>query len=368
MYIRTRPTGIGYLAQRVTADPVVEAGEKLWKAAPAGVNVAIYASGNAEFMRRAKEWAEREGAVGVKATRIQATELTFGRALADSGRFVAQVTQLGAALKDAVARAEKPKGIEPLAGTGPSLIRVLALFSHGTNRWLGIGQGITTTNVATVIRGIAPVLTNDVKILIFGCSAALGQSEPSEWVRTTMEPGGANSLAGMIRDALVDQGKRAASVWGHTKVGHTTRNPSLRVFSAGRGKGTDGLPYAGDSVFGTIEKAFALRELEETIRALGFRLGKDKEEDFRKIGYQALRQQMYNAYVGAIVKTTTVRGVKRRVTNLTHRGVNLPEMAPLYPLDVADVIRKYWSTVYWTQVRKETVATSLAKRLKLARA
>jgi len=383
MYVRTRVgmagngtpatgsaaalAGYGYLGQPVVADPVAEIGEQLWRRAPAGVTIAIYDSGDRELTSRAKEWAEREGAIGVKATKIEAAELALGKALADAGGFVKQVTQVGAALQTAVAKADRPKEITPLQGTGPSLIRVLALFTHGTNDWLGIGKGFTTRNAADVIKGIAPFLTVDVRFLIYGCSAALGQKEASNWLVTTMEPGGADSLAGLLRDALVDQGKGGAAVWSHTQVGHTTRNPSLRVFNAGFGKGSAGESYAGTSIFGSIEKVFALGEIEGAIRALGFTIPADKEENLRRLAYPLLRNHMYTAWVRAVVTTTTVRGETRRTTNLTYRGGSLPEMAPLYPLDVADIARRYWSKVYWTEARRKDIARSLAKQLKLTR-
>jgi hypothetical protein len=81
---------------------------------------------------------------------------------------------------------------------------------------------------------------------------------------------GEDSLAAKIRDALVDSWKSKATVWRHTEVGHTTRNPSLRYFYAGSGKGTKGKSYVGEFVFGTVNDVFALDDLEATMRELGF--------------------------------------------------------------------------------------------------
>jgi hypothetical protein len=215
-----------------------------------------------------------------------------------------------------------------------------------------------------VIKRIAPVLTVDVQIIIYGCEAARGQKERKDnWLVNTMEPGGEDSLAAKIRDALVDEGKLMSSVWSHTEVGHTTRNPSLRFFYAGDGKGTKGHSYAGEFVFGTVERIIALAELEDTIKALGYSISEDEQENFRKFAYKELRKLIYDAYIKAVIKF--VKNVK--VTNLTYRGANLPEMAPLYPLEVADIFRKYWSEVYWSKERKESAANKLIKELRLKR-
>jgi hypothetical protein len=339
----------------------------LWEHAPAGVTIGIYDGGDPELTRRGKEWGEREGAVGIRGSRIDAAELVFGKSMADGGGFVKQVTEFGKALAAAVSKAPKPAGVHPLPGTGPALIRTLALFTHGTNDWLGIGNGFTLGNAATVIRGIAPYLTVDVRLVIYGCSAGLGQREASNWIVTTMEPGGADSLAGVLRDALVDQGRNQAAVWAHTEVGHTTRNPSLRVFGAGFGKGSAGESYAGATIFGPFEKMVAVGEVEDAIRALGFRIPVDKEEAVGTAARKLLRQHLYSAWVRATATTTVTRGKRTTRTNLTYRGGPLPEMAPIHPLDVAAIVRSYWTDTYWTKARRDEVARALVKQLKLPR-
>jgi hypothetical protein len=354
---------IGYFSDTAVADPVVEIGQLLWKKAPAGVTVGIYDSGDGELTRRAVEWATREEAVGFKAKKIAAAELRFGKAIADSGNIGKQLDKLGKALKEAIDAVPVPQGTQPLPDTGPHLIRTLALFTHGTNDWLGIGGGITTRNATSVIKSIAPFLSIDVNVAIYGCSAARGQKEASNWVVTTMESGGEDSLAAKIRDALVNEGKSRSSVWGHTEVGHTTRNPSLRVFSAT--KGAKGASYAGDFVFGTVDKILLLGELEKSITGLGYTISEGKQENFRKFAYRELRKLKYLAWVKANIKQIKKGGKTTKVNNLTYQGVNLSEMAPLYPLQVADLVRKYWSDVYWTKALREKTAKTLIKALKL---
>jgi len=355
----TWPAGIAE-GTATAVDPVAEFGRKLWENAPAGVTVAIYYSPDAEQKRRGIEWAARENAVGPRARSIAAADLTFGKALADSASVATLVTRLGAALKAAVDRVPRPAGIVPLPGTGPHLIRTLALFTHGRNTDITVGGGgITISKAADVIRALAPSLTDDVKIIIYGCSAARGTRErEGAWLVNTMSPGGADSLAAKLRDALVDAGKSKATVWSHTEVGHTTRNPSLRFFNAGFGKGTPGTSYADEFIFGTLEKINALGQIEQAIAAFGFAVG-DRER-FQKAAYKKLRSLMYGAYVGAVIK---IIGGKK-FTNLTYRGANLPEMAPLYPLDVAEIVRKHWASV-WTKALQDKTARELIRELRL---
>jgi hypothetical protein len=72
-------------------------------------------------------------------------------------------------------------------------------------------------------------------------------------------------------------------------------------------------------------------------------------------------------YVGAVVRTSTVGGKTTRTTNLTVRGANLPEVTPLYPLDVADVVRRRWTDTCWTATARAQAAQQLIKELKLPR-
>jgi hypothetical protein len=368
MYIKIddeRLGNIGYFSAPVVADPVVETGQWLWTKALRGVHVGLYDATDAELTRRAVEWAAREEAMGLNAKKIAAAELKVGKAIADSGNIIKQLTGLGTALKAAVDAVPVPQGTSLVQGTGPHLIRTLALFTHGTNDWLGIGGDITTRSVATIIKGIAPVLSIDVKVVIYGCSAARGQKEASDWVVTTMEPGGADSLAAKIRDALVNEGKYWSSVWGHTEVGHTTRNPSLRIFYAVGGAGATGVSYASGFVFKADDKKLALAELEDTIKALGYTISDSKQESFKEAAYRGLRKLMYLACIKANIKKVTKGGKTFKVNNLTYKGVNLSEMAPLYPVEVADLIKKYWSDVYWTKALKDETAKKLIKTLKL---
>ena len=359
------PYGLGALGAE-PADAISALGQALWQEAPAGVTVAVYYA-DPEQNRRAIEWAARERAIGPRATRMTASELTFGKAIPDSRNLGNQLTQLASALSAAVTAVPQPSGLMPLPGTGPSLIRTLALFTHGINTWVSIGGGISNSNAAKVIQRIGPALTDDVKIILYGCSSARGQSEASSWVETTTSSGGDDSLAARIRDALVDAGKARATVWGHTEVGHTTRNPSLRSFGATRGKRTAGQSYLGETVFGVLPDAMVREEIAETIGSLGFAIPEARQDAFRTAAGRYIKRLRYSCYVGAVVRVRTVAGKQIKETNLTFRETNLPEMAPLYPLDVADIVRRRWSDVCWTQAVLKQAARRLIKDLKLKR-
>jgi hypothetical protein len=368
MYISIRSNrrdALGFLGQAF-GNPTVDLGKALWREAPAGVTVAIYYD-DPEQKRRAVEWAERQRAIGSRGRTIAANELIFGKPIGDSRNLASQITQLGRVLKAAVEGVPKPRHITPLPNTGPSLIRTLALFTHGTTSWISIGGGITSKGVGGVINRIAPFITDDVKIILYGCSSARGSKERSNWVTTTMTAGGEDSLAAKIRDALVDAGKSRASVWGHTEVGHTTRNPSLRYFYAGNGKGAKGHSYVGESIFGTVEDIVALDEIEIAVRELGFSVDAALQPRFRTSARRELRRLRYFCYVGANIRYRTVGGRKIKENNLTFRGANLSEVAPMYPLDVADIVRQHWSSTCWLRDARQKVGKSLVKELKLKR-
>ena len=347
-------------------DPVAALGQALWREAPAGVAVAVYYA-DPEQKRIAIDWAARERAVGPRGARITAAELELGRAIADGKNLGNQITQLGAALTAAVNAVPAPTNVTPLPGTGPTFIRTLALFTHGTRDWISIGGGITTKTVGALISRIAPVLSNDVKILLYGCSSARGSREASDWVRTTTNSGGADSLAGKFRDALVDAGKAQATVWGHTEVGHTTRNPSLRYFFAGRGKGADGQSYLDELVFGSLADALVREEIAEKIASQGHAVPELRQDAFRTVAGRHIKRLRYLCWVGAVVRTNTVGSKTTRTTNLTLRDANLPEVSPLYPLDVADVVRRRWTDTCWTATARAQAAQLLIKELKLPR-
>ena len=348
-------------------DPAVLAalGNLLWQEAPAGVTVALYDSKDAELKRRGMEWGKRQGAFGPRGSRLEASEIEFRRGLPDARNLKKQILQLWTILKNAVAAVSAPSGVHPLPDTGPSQIRTLAIFTHGSESWILTGGSITSAKVAGIIKAIAPALTNDVKIILYGCSSAKGIGEASNWMVTTSSQGGADSLAARMRDALVEAGKSKASVWGHTQVGHTTRNPSLRVFHASDGKGSKGRSYLSESIFGTLADAMLREEIAGEMAALGFTFAESRQAEFRTKAAKRIRELRYFCYVRAVVTTTKVGSTVKRTTNLTYGGANLPEMAPLYPLAVADIVRKHWDTVCWTARSKRDAAKAIATDMRL---
>jgi hypothetical protein len=196
---------------------------------------------------------------------------------------------------------------------------------------------------------MAPVLADDVTIIMYGCSVC---SQPGEggWVETTMRGGGEASLCALVRDALVDAGKASATVWGHTEVGHTTTNWSLRRFRAAAGKGTAGEAFAGDIVFGAM-RAGALAQVEAAVRAQGHEVVAARRADFERFALARLERQFYRGYGDANQR-------------LTHGGANLAERAPVQPDAVAEVIRTHWRDTYWTATRVNAMATELIRRMK----
>lgn len=341
-------------------------GRQLLLRAAYGVPVAVYATGRDEdeFRRQATQWAKREAAVGPKTAAITAAGLRFGVPIRDPGDLPRLVTDLGAALDAALdAFGTIPVGPPPARGR-ESLIRALALFSHGWGTHVDICGGVDEANVVALVRQIALRLTPDVKILLFGCSVARGQSETSSEEVTTMSGGGSDSLGGLFRDALLDAQKGEAEVWGHTDIAHTTTNPALRRFSASDGKGAAGKAFAGQIVFGPGERATALKELEQAVAALGHTIPPQTRTQFNQTAAAELETRLYKAYLGAIFTDYPTNRDNRRLLE-----DNIAELAPFYPAEVAEIIRDYWAVKYWTAggVNRREAAAAVVAKLSLPR-
>ena len=340
-------------------------GRQLRARAPNGVAVAVYLAGDQLFKTEALAWAAREDALGMgpKATSIVAPQLRLGRPIPDTGDLAKLTSDLGLAMDEALAI--NPAG--PVTGPFPqsplAVIRALALFTHGSVTSVSICGGVDTTSVPPVVKDIAPRLTNDVRIMIYGCSVARGQGEKEDWYATTFTRGGADSLAGAVRDALLDEGKAKAEVWGHTEVGHAVNNFTLRRFAAGDNKGSDGVPFAGEIVFRTTERSAALQDVRAAVLALGVSI--PDASAFDAAATKAIVSEMYKAYRDAQL---TVTADKKELNKRTLQGENLAEMAPFYTEEVAVIIRDYWAATHWTEALRKKIADGLVKTLKLTKA
>lgn len=297
--------------------------------------VAFYQATNAEAERRAKEYAKRENALAVSGMQITAENVTIGAAFSDDMHDVkSALPALSTVLQAAANKAKTKDSPQPLAGTGPAKIRTLALFSHGSSNWCGVGSDITRGNAAAMIKKIAPALTKDVNVLLYACNVGRSPSEKESWFKGTMEGGSEESLSAKVRDALVEEGLTESTVWGHTTTGHNTRNWALRVFRGSTGKGSVGEAFAGEFVFGTVERVIAFNQLMFEITDKGYALPPDKKDKLETRAMQRINRLMYDCYREANQK-------------LQYKSTHLAEMAPDYPLEVADIIQEYWDKTYW---------------------
>lgn len=356
------------------SDPELALGNKLWQEAPAGVAVAIYESANETAVNNGMEWAAREKAIGpiVLDGPVDAENLDLGYAFSDERDMQQDLVELGEMLATVTAKAAKPAGIEPLPGTGPSRIRTLALFSHGVPRWIGIEPGMSLSNsdpgmslseARDLVRAIAPYLAADVKVLLYACSVGRGLEEEQDWSWGTFAPGGADSMAGEIRDTLIEEGEKMAEegagydfsqaeVWGHTTRGHVVNNAAWRVFHGVYGKGSEGRGYASDFVFGTVEKVIALNEVEEEVAAQGYEIPADILEKFRAKVYKELSGSEWGLFYDCYAQADA---------ELEYQGASLAEMCAVDPLGVADVIAEYWRSTFWPVEKPRLVKRLIAK-------
>ncbi len=87
----------------------------------------------------------------------------------------------------------------------------------------------------TFARELTTRLATNFVLSLAGCRAGAESREPdwttdAYWTGTTPGPGGARSLAGEIRDALVAAGAPAGEMRAHTTTGGVLANPGARTF------------------------------------------------------------------------------------------------------------------------------------------
>jgi Domain of unknown function (DUF4157) len=330
-------------------DPEPALGAKLAKDFPTGVALAFYApmpDANEEAEKAAKKWAGRENALAIKGKGAPtAAKVVFGDAMnEDDHPLTATIQALGKVLASAVAKAP-PDPAGPLPpGMGPATVRTLAVFAHGTSNWCGLGA-ITSSAAAGVIKAIAPNLAPTVTVVLYSCNAGRNPDDSEEWVKGTMQPGGAKSLAAATRDALIAEGK-SGSVWGHTTTGHVTENFALREFDTTGGKGSAGASFVGRYVFSAADRLTLATELLNGVTAAGYEVTSAKSSGDADALAEA---EMYRGYAEANAK-------------LTYAGGKLAESAPVHPVDVGKAIKTYWDATYWP-ARKATAIEKLAKAL-----
>lgn len=338
---------------RQSGDPVAEFGDRLWATCPDGIAVAVYDTGDKEFGARAREWAAGMNAVGPKGKTIAAGQLALGAAIPAAAQLATLLGDLKAAVEASVDRAKAPAGVDPKAA-GPRKVKTLALFMHGAPGWLGMKSGtskddIVTGNVAATIKGISSFLAPDVNVVLYACGAARGKTEAEDWYEGTMGSGGADSLAGAIRDALVDEHKDRATVYGHTTTGHTTRNFAIREFEAADGKGAAGESFITAHVWDW--KRLGPEEVLAEIASRGYAVPDAKRPAVEKAVRASVRGALYSVNAAANREQT-------------YKAKNLAEMAPVFPAEVGAIVRERWLK-YWNDGKslkgKAAIATAQIK-------
>ncbi|MFF7728274.1 DUF4157 domain-containing protein [Streptomyces sp. NPDC008001] len=329
------------------ADPEAALGQRLVKEFPNGVALAFYApmpSGKdrEEARNAAQKWAKRENALAVTGGKIAASGIAFGAAMSDTDHPLKEtVVAIDKLLRSAVAKSPPDPAVPP--GIGPGTVRTLAVFAHGTTNWCGLGA-ITTREAASIIKAIAPALAPDITVVFFSCNAGRASEEAEDWEKGSTKPGGKGSLASVVRDALIAEGK-GGSVWGHTTTGHVSENIALREFDTTSGPGAQGASYVTRYVFTPSDKIAATAELLAEIAAQGYDVGTSG-----------------TVAVGAAVESRMYYGYEEASRKLTFDGSKLAEVAPTHPVEVGRQVREYWITTYWPR-EKSKAATVLAGKL-----
>jgi hypothetical protein len=309
-----------------------------------GVTVALWHTRDNYLGTRSGEWARDEDAVGpARAVTPAAENLRYGKSTRGDKKLHEILKPLSGALASIAGG-----GTAAVTPPASSLVRILGLFTHGTTTWMGVGGGIEISNVAAEVSAAAATLADYVNVIIYGCSSARGAAEAGDWYRTTMTDGGTGSLASAFRDALVVAGKSNGCVWGHTEVGHTTSNFTLREFRAADGKGAAGRSFVKHYVFDW--ETTGVSDLRAEVLAAGFTIPAAKEAKFTREASDAMRLALYRVW-GAANK------------DLQHNKRNLAEVAPIQPTAVAALVQGRW-TEHWN-AKKTDIARAVAKAAKL---
>jgi hypothetical protein len=330
-----------------TVDPEAVLGQRLVQDFPGGVAVAFYAPmpGQGEEARNsAQKWARQEQALAIKGGAVTAAHAVFGEPMSDHDHpLVATLQGIGKMLNAAVTKAPpSPSGPLP-PGMGPTTVKTLAVFAHGTTNWCGLGS-ITSSTAASIIKSIAPTLAPSVNVILYSCNAGRDPDASEDWVKGTMEPGGKNSLAAVTRDALIAEGK-GGSVWGHTTTGHVSENFALREFDTTGGQGSEGASFVSRYVFTGADMVATAAELLDAVRAQGF----DISPNGAGTAGAVTQNEMYRCYAEAN-------------KNLTFNNANLAASAPAHPVEVGRQIKQYWTATYWPG-RKSVATGALLKEL-----
>jgi hypothetical protein len=189
-------------------------------------------------------------------------------------------------------------------------------------------------------------------VVLYSCHGGANPDDSDDWVKGTMQGGGARGLAAKTRDALVAEGRGFGTVWGHTTLGHVSENFALREFSAADGAGAEGTSFVSTYVFGGGDGVAIASELLEVISNLGFH--PTTENAGKAIVDNAVTMAMYLCYADANAKLKFRDGAK------------LAEAAPVHPVEVGKQIKEYWTTTYWP-AHKDKTAAALLKELQSAK-
>ncbi|RXF74129.1 DUF4157 domain-containing protein [Hansschlegelia zhihuaiae] len=309
----------------------------------AGFALAFYDENEPEAERKASEFAVRENAIGLKGAKIDAASLVIGKAIPHVRTIDKTVPAIAKVANDALARVPPPAGAPPGSASSPGQVRVIAVFAHGTPEWCS--ADLTVGNAATVFKKIAPSLSRNVRVILYTCSSARGLDEDAEdWVGRTMRGGGKGSLASLVRDTLADEKIDSGSVWGHTTVGHTSRNFALREFETAAGKGDLGESYAEKYIFKDLRPG-VIAQLADDINALGYSVVAT-DAGFIAAASAELETEFYRGYAAA---------------NRDLKDGNVAEEAPVYAYMTAARVDKYWKDVFWPKNRAETAKRIVAK-------
>lgn len=345
------------IAAAMVTDPQLQA---IAARFPNGVTVAIYPSYNltntpdgGEFKNEANVFAKNQQPVGLSGSAVVLGQACPIKALGD---IIEVVQSIHRGLLQRWTRSQQgTAGQHATAAQPPAFTKVrnLALFSHGEPSGMGLNENndftddglrntaarnpftreLNPSNVEAFVRGLSSAVVPDVRVLLYGCSAGLGNgvdgTRRTNFIESRLQPQGDRAGVGSLAASLADGFGPQATVMAHSTFGHATANYSARVFGAeANGPGAVVL--------------FDLMYPETYLQSELARLFPDLSAVERAARHDSLREQMWEHFIDSAYKEHW-RSAKRFPVPIEHETFINPDNARA-------LLHRDWET-YWIPSR-----------------
>jgi hypothetical protein len=199
------------------------------------VNYDVKNSNNAEFKNAATDFAKTYNTLGMKGSSQSGASLKFGFPIEVGSR--EDVVQAITSIHQTLHQLWYARYADSDDPPDETKIGTVAIFAHGEHDGLGIDHANASYTKAkhlpAFIGAIKPALSDDVKFLLYACSAGGTPGQTVDQKKMDSGLGGKGSFAQQLADALGG----GAEVYAHEVAGNVASNPFARRFKAGDEQG-----------------------------------------------------------------------------------------------------------------------------------